>query len=198
MSVALTLDLKTWQPGEPERIYTAHELRERYLQLQKDMKFLAAVMLDNFGCNLVIDGNPVSRMTFMYDGENSPDLMYLFEEHIVNIYKNEPTMVQFFEERMAWRFKPDDSDSARMQWEVVDLSQGEARATVTNNGTCERLPFIDGAFKWLKDARETLERYREDIKKAGGEDPAHQIEICKKLFEYSSKVMREQGYEGKG
>ena len=58
-----------------------------------------------------------------------------------------------------------------MQWELVDLSQGEARATVKSNATCERVAFVDAAFKWLKDAREVL------VTKTLDADPEHRNEF---------------------
>lgn len=192
MSVFLTLDIRLWRPGQEERIYTSRELREKFPELCRDEQLLQGMMIDNFGCGLAIDGNVKSRCTFMYNGESSGDMLHLYEQHLPDLFEGKPVLIHFYEEMTAWRLTPEGDE---MQWEILDMSKGVSVAEVEQEGRCERLPFIKGAISWLTEAVSVLERYKEVTKRAGGQDLTDQIDMGKRLLEYSRKTLTKMGWK---
>lgn len=194
MSVILTLDLKTWRPGEIEHWYTSRDMREKLPELSKDERFLKALMIDNLGCGLAIDGKVISRCTFMYNGESSGDMLQMYENHLLDLFDKKPVTIHFYEEMVSWRFTPDE-DGNEMTWEIMDDSQGISRATVDEQGRCPRLPFIKAAISWLTEAVNVLKRYQEVVKRATGQDLEDQIDMAERLLNYSNKTLKEKGWK---
>jgi hypothetical protein len=206
MSVALTLDIRIWRPGQEERHLSATEICQQHQELQQDSQFMQALMIDNLGCNLVIDGQIVSRCTCMYDGESSPDLMYLFEEHIPNLLQNKPVLIHFFEDLTAWQFTPDPTDPSMLLWAVLDTSQGEDAMTVEVQGRCPRQPLIDSALQWLSTAVTVLQLYHpitQRLAQPGAaneampavQDLSSQLELIQKLQGFCHSRMRSLGWQ---
>ncbi len=192
MSVAITTEIRLWKKNHPERIFTGQDLRQRYAQLKSDEELLQALMLDNFKLCLNIDGQTVSRVTCMFNGETSPDLMYLYEQHLPALFQGEPAKIDFFEELVAWRFTP---KGELMEWEVLDTSAGAGKEVVKQQGRCERLAFIAAALKWLSDISALMDLYQGDAKRAGGQDLSPQSEYAQRLLAYSQKTLGELGYK---
>lgn len=192
MSVFLTLDLKTWRPGEVEHWYTSRDMREKLPELSKDEGFLKALMIDNLGCGLAINGKVVSRCTFMYNGESSGDLLQLYEYHLPDLFEGRQVVIHFYEEMTSWRLTPEGEE---MIWEVLDDSQGISNTKVEQEGRCERLPFIKAAISWLTEAINAMKRYQEVVKRAGGQDLEDQIDMCQRLLDFSRKTLTDMGWK---
>lgn len=192
MSVFLTLDLKTWKPGEVERIYTSRDMREKLPELSKDENFLKALMIDNLGCGLAINGKVVSRCTFMYNGESSGDMLQMYEYHLPDLFEGRIVTIHFYEEMTSWRLTPDGEE---MIWEVLDDSQGISNAKVEQEGRCERLPFIKAGISWLTEAINVMKRYQDLVKRAGGQDLEDQIDMAQRLLDFSRKTLIEMGWK---
>lgn len=192
MSVFLTLDLKTWRPGEVEYWYTSRDMREKLPELSKDEGFLKALMVDNLGCGLAINGKVVSRCTFMYNGESSGDMLQLYEYHLPDLFEGRQVVIHFYEEMTSWRLTPEGEE---MIWEVLDDSQGIPNAKVEQEGRCERLPFIKAAISWLTEAINVMKRYQEVVKRAGGQDLEDQIDMCQRLLDFSRKTLTDMGWK---
>lgn len=192
MSVFLTLDLKTWRPGEVEHWYTSRDMREKLPELSKDEEFLKALMVDNLGCGLAINGKVVSRCTFMYNGESSGDMLQLYEYHLPDLFEGRQVVVHFYEEMTSWRLTPEGEE---MVWEVLDDSQGISNTKVEQEGRCERLPFIKAAISWLTEAINAMKRYQEVVKRAGGQDLEDQIDMCQRLLDFSRKTLIDMGWK---
>ncbi|MBL8149618.1 MAG: hypothetical protein JNN15_06790 [Blastocatellia bacterium] len=192
MPVRLTLEIKLWNPGEQERIFTGDDLIANWATLNSDKQLLQAIMLDNFRMVLSVDGKVVSRCAFMYDGESSPDLMYLYEQHLPALYQGQSVTIEFFEEMTAWRLIPENKED--MKWEVIDNSAGLDSINVENEGVCKRLPFVTAAMDWLAKAIEVMEKYKENKKAAGGEDLTSQIEYAHRLLDFSRKTLSGVGW----
>ncbi|MBK7992803.1 MAG: hypothetical protein IPK14_05130 [Blastocatellia bacterium] len=192
MSVFLNLDLKIWQPGEVERWFSARDLREKFPELSRDEQILKAIMIDNLGCGLAINGKVVSRCTFMFDGESSGDMLQMYEQHLPDLFEKKPVTIHFYEEMTSWRLTPEANE---MIWEVLDTSQGISRSEVEQEGRCERLPFIKGAISWLTEAVSLLKRYQELVKKVGGQDLQPQIDMASRLLDFSKQTLIDMGWK---
>lgn len=192
MTVQLTLDIKLWQPGQPERILSAKELLESYSTLRTDKQLLQAFMLDNFRMGLKIDGEVVVQFTFMNNGESSPDMMYLYEDTLPAIFNGETTLAEFFDERMGWRFTP---ESDNMKWELVNMTQGAAKAVTEKETHCARMPFIDSAMQWLTSLNKIMTLYQGDVKAIDGRDISPEVDFTKRLLDFSEKNLKDQGWQ---
>jgi hypothetical protein len=192
MSVILTLDIRFWRPGQSERVISASELIEHYQQLSTDPQLLQGLMIDNFRCGLSIDGEVVSYCTFSYDGEFSPDLLQLYEQHLPDLFECKQVTVSFYEERRAWRFTPDEGE---MTWEILDTSGGEAGIKIECKGRCERMQFIDAATDWLAKTITILEIYEKDVERSGGQELAPQIDMARRLLSYSRETLSSLGWK---
>ncbi|KAF0247741.1 MAG: hypothetical protein FD167_2862 [bacterium] len=192
MSVFLTLDLKTWRPGEVEHWYSSRDMREKLPELSKDESFLKALMIDNLGCGLAVDGKVVSRCTFMYSGESSGDMLQMYENHLPDLFEGKQVTIHFYEEMTSWRLTP---DSEEMTWEVMDDSQGISNTKVEQEGRCLRLPFIKAGISWLTEAINILKRYQEVVKRAGGQDLEDQIDMAQRLLDFSRQTLIDKGWK---
>ena len=193
MNVALNLDIKLWQPGQAERRFSAQQLREQHRALKMDAQLIKAMMIDNLGIVLNIDGKEISRCTCMYDGESSADLLQLYENHLPDLLEKKPVTIHFYEEMTSWRLTPVGDD--KMTWEILNTSKGQAKATMEQSGECLRMPFISSAIAWLSDAIATLELYQAETKRSGGQDLSDQIDIAQRLYDYSFKTLTERGWQ---
>jgi hypothetical protein len=119
-------------------------------------------------------------------------MLQLYEQHLPDLLEGKKVLVHFYEEMTAWRFTPEGDE---MIWEVVDMSKGMDKAEVEQEGRCEKLPFIKGAISWLTEAVNILERYKEPTKRAGGQDLEDQIDMAKRLLEYSRKTLVSKGWK---
>lgn len=187
MSISVKLDIKLWRPGHPERLITGEELRNNFNQLKTDEQFLSALMIDNFGLNLIIDGELVSRCTCMFDGESSPDLMYLYENHLLDLWQKNPVTIHFFEEMTAWNFIPEGDN--KMVWQILDTSKGQSSPTVAKEGRSDYLAFIDGALNWLQELIDILTLYRTAALEDSRVDVEPAIDFSKRLLNYSHQTL---------
>lgn len=193
MNVVLNLDIKLWQPGQPERRFSAQQLREQHRALKMDAQLIKAMMIDNLGMVLTIDGKEISRCTCMYNGESSADLLQLYENHLPDLLEKKPVTIHFYEEMTSWRLTPVGEE--KMSWEILDTSKGQAKATVEQQGECLRMPFIASAIAWLSEAISILELYQTEAKRSGGQDLTDQIDIGRRLYDYSYKTLTEMGWQ---
>jgi hypothetical protein len=200
MSVEVKLELKVWQPNNRELRLTANELRNNFLKLKEDDQVLQTMMIDNINCCLVIDGEEITRCTFMFDGESSPDMMYYFENHLLEIWERRPATIHFFEEMTAWRFIPDEQHENEMVWEILDESRGQSSAKVEQSGRCERLSFISSSLAWLENALEIMKLYKmklykDPVRKSGHNDLTEHVAFAQRLYDFSRQAMVSRGWQ---
>lgn len=186
MTTTLTFDIRLWKPGEQERIIDGTQMLSQYDILKDDAAFLGALMIDNLRMGLSVDGRIVSRCVFMFNGDTSPDMMQLYEQHLPNLYEGQAVSIEFYDDQTIWQISPDG------HYEVIDTSHGYDEQTTEDEGRLECDNFIASAYDWIDTAIAVLEKYA-DI--ADGSDLASQAAWMRRLRDFSLKTMAERGWK---
>lgn len=186
MTTRLTFDIRLWKPGEQERIIDGTQMLSHYDSLKEDPAFLSALMIDNLRMGLSVDGHTVSHCVFMFNGDTSPDMMQLYEQHLPDLYEGQTVSIEFYDDQTIWRVSPDG------HYEVIDTSRGYDEQTTEDEGELECDDFIASAYDWIDTAIAVLEKY---ASVDGASDLALQAQWMRKLRDFSLKAMAERGWK---
>ncbi|MCS6884268.1 MAG: hypothetical protein RMM17_08455 [Acidobacteriota bacterium] len=184
MTTQLKLDLRLWKPGQEARFIDSNEMIARYDQLKTDADFLRALMIDNLGMRLLVNATTVARCVFMFNGETSPDMMQLYEQHLLDLYRGAAVEIEFYEEQSIWHIEPDGN------YKIIDTSHGYDEQTIEREGSLDRMEFISSAYEWIDSAIAVLERYAN----LSNNNIAEQAAWMKRLRDFSLKAISDLGW----